>query len=448
MVTATTQGTNAVPGPGASPPAGPVPQAGAAPPSWDPAPPETPAAWAQPRPRRGTGIAGRLRLPQLVLVEVAAALLLAAWAIGPLALLAAAVPAAALLALAVLRRRRRPAVEWLLAAFALRARRRRDARPAPVDVAPGFAPAAECDPALRTMAFTDHDGREVGMAGDGTFLTAVLRVEAADVPLRPLRTARPLPLDLLYAGLEVDGIRLESVQVVQHTRPAPAPHLPEQAVAARSYAPLQAASGAPAVRLTWVALKLDPELCPDAVRARGDGLAGAQRALLRAADQLAGRLAAAGFTATPLTEAGLAAATAAASCAGPWAEQAARGGSSRRRTVETARTWRCDDRWHTAYWIDRWPRLGTGGAAMPDLVALLTSVPALASTFSLAARRGAGGTPELTGHVRITGRSDTELIAARRRLERTAQSARVGLARLDREQVPGVLATLPLGGTR
>jgi hypothetical protein len=33
-------------------------------------------------------------------------------------------------------------------------------------------------------------------------------------------------------------------------------------------------------------------------------------------------------------------------------------------------------------------------------------------------------------------------------LEQAARSAKVGLQRLDREQLPGVLATLPLGGTR
>ena len=54
----------------------------------------------------------------------------------------------------------------------------------------------------------------------------------------------------------------------------------------------------------------------------------------------------------------------------------------------------------------------------------------------------------MTGHVRITGRDDAQLLAARHELERAARGVRVGLVRLDREQVPGVLATLPLGGAR
>ena len=125
-------------------------------------------------------------------------------------------------------------------------------------------------------------------------LTAVLFVQPGDQPLRPV-SAGQLPLHLIRDALEVDGIRLASAQVVQHTQPAPAPHLPQQSVAARSYGPLQAQSGSPALRLTWVALKLDPELCPEAVQARGDGVPGAQRALLLAAMGLYGVVAAAFF---------------------------------------------------------------------------------------------------------------------------------------------------------
>ncbi|WP_217146629.1 type VII secretion protein EccE, partial [Streptomyces sp. AC627_RSS907] len=217
----------------------------------------------------------------------------------------------------------------------------------------------------------------------------------------------------------------------------------------RNYGPLQAQSGAPALRVTWVALKLDPELCPEAVAARGGGLGGAQRSLLRAADQLASRLIGAGFQAEVLSEAELTAAVAAAACANPIA--AASGGSSggpARRTVETSRTWRCDDRRHTTYWVGRWPQLGASATPLARLVSLLTAVPVLATTFSLTLARGGSQEVVLSGHVRITGRSDDELVGARRALERTAREARAGLVRLDREQVPGVLATLPLGGTR
>ncbi|WKX72905.1 type VII secretion protein EccE [Streptomyces sp. XD-27] len=402
------------------------------------------------QPSRTTGF-GPVRLQQLVLLEVAAALVLVAWVIRPLLLAPAAAIALVLLVAAVWQRRQQPVPEWVAGAMALRRRQKLAKEPIPADTDPSLAPAVECDPALTTCLYTARGRREIGMVGDGTFLTAVLQVQGTDSPLRPLTGERPLPLGLLQDALVVDDIRLESAQVVQHTQPAPAPHLPEHSVAARSYAPLQEQSGAPAIRLTWIALKLHPELCPEAVQARGGGLEGAQRCLVRAVDQLSSRLAGAGFTAKVLREGEVTAAIATSACANPLATaQAGRASAPVRRTVETSRAWRCDDRWHTTYWVGRWPQLGPDSAPLPRVVSLLTSVPALASTFSLtlAHGRGSGSAPSVSGHVRITGRSDTELVEARKTLERAARSVKVGLVRLDREQLPGVLATLPLGGTR
>ncbi|WP_371602715.1 type VII secretion protein EccE [Streptomyces sp. NBC_01220] len=405
---------------------------------------------------RGQGIArwggrtGPLRLHQLVLFEIAGALLLCAWVVDPLLLAPASVAAAVLVMFAVARRRRRSLPALVHAVLALRARQRRAASAGPAaDTEPGIAPVTECEPALRTHSFGGRDRRPVGMIGDGTYLTAVLRIDADGTALRRDRSARPLPLALVRDALDVDGIRLESAQIVQHTQPAPASHLAEQSVAARNYAPLQARTGSPAVRITWVALKLAPELCPEAVRARGGGLTGAQKCLVRAADQLAGRLAGAGLTATVLTEQELGAAIATSAGASPSVTaRAGRDGAPARRTRETSRTWWCDDRPHTTYWVRRWPELGGGGAAMPQLVALLTSVPALATTFSLTLGHGDRQEVTVTGHVRVTGRDDRELLAARHELERTARGVKTSLVRLDREQLPGVLATLPLGGTR
>ncbi|MGA5062167.1 type VII secretion protein EccE [Streptomyces exfoliatus] len=417
-------------------------------------PPSTgPVSSVSPRLQARPGHFGSFRLQQLVLIEVAAALLAVAWVVDPMLLVPAGVVAVVLLLLAVVRRHRRSLPEWLGTFLALRARgRRASSFTVPEGTEPGFAPVVECDPALRTYAYSDRDRRPVGMVGDGTFLTAVLRVESDGTALRPDRAARPLPVGLVRDVLSVDGIRLESAQIVQHTQPAPAPHLPAQSMAARNYGPLQAQTGSPAVRITWIALKLDPELCPEAVAARGGGLAGAQKCVVRAADQLASRLAGAGFRASVLTEQELTSAIATSTCASPMAiAQAGRGQAQGRRTQETARTWRVDDRRHTTYWVGRWPQLGGqggSGASMPQLVALLTSLPALATTFSLTLSGGDRQEVTVAGHVRITGRSDEELVAARHELERAARGVRTGLVRLDREQVPGILATLPLGGAR
>ncbi|MER5717723.1 type VII secretion protein EccE [Streptomyces sp. NPDC002132] len=401
--------------------------------------------------RARSGQGGAFRLQRLVLWEIAAAALLVGWAIGPVSLVVAGVVAVALVALSVARRRGRSLPEWLATVRALKARQRFARKfEVPAGTEPGFGPALECDPSLRTYTYRGRDRRPVGIVGDGTFVTAVLLVEADATALRAERDRQPLPLALVHDALEVDGIRLESAQIVLHTQPAPALHLPPQSVAVSNYAPLQEQTGAPAVRITWIALKLDPELCAEAVAARGGGLVGAQKCVVRVADHLASRLSGAGFRTTVLDEEQLTTAIATSVCANPLVTaEAERTGTLDRRTEESSRSWRCDNRRHTTYWLRRWPSLrGGSGPSLPQFVALITAVPALTTTFSVTLTRGDRQEVSLTGHVRVTGRSDDELVAARRSVQGAARHTGAGLARLDREQVPGVLATLPLGGVR
>ncbi|MEO3977376.1 type VII secretion protein EccE [Streptomyces sp. CAU 1734] len=403
-----------------------------------------------PRPLSRTSRVGPFQLRQLALVEIALALALIGVVLGGFWLIPAVAAGTVLVLLAFVRRRGRPLQDWLSTAGALRARRRAAGAPA-ADTDPSLAPVAEAVPGFRPSPYVDRNRRTVGMLGDGTFLTAVVRVEASGDGLRPAAGERALPLAALAGALAVDDIVLESVQLVQQVRPAPAPHLPQQAMARLSYAPLQERTGAPALRMTWVAVKLDPELCREAVAARGGGLEGAQRCLVRVADHVASRVTGAGFQAVVLDQQELNSALATATCASPrLAARAARPDAApQRRTMETARVWRCDDRWHTSYAVARWPELGRAAVPLPRLVSLLTAAPAYATTLSLTLRRGAHqGEMSLAGHVRVTGGSDTELIGVRGALEQAARGAGVGLVRLDREQLPGALATLPLGGAR
>ncbi|MEU0102549.1 type VII secretion protein EccE [Streptomyces sp. NPDC006267] len=389
-------------------------------------------------------------LRQLVIVEVGLVIAAVGAALGGAWLIPSLVLLCLLVALAVVRRRGRALQDWVSSALGLRARRRAAGTP-PADAEPMLAAVAENVPGFGPQVYVDRAHRTVGMLGDGTFLTAVVRVEASGESLRPAFGARSLPLSLLGDALRVDDIVLESAQLVQQVRCAPAPHLPQQSVARLSYAPLQDQTGAPALRMTWVALKLDPELCREAIEARGGGIQGAQRCLVRAADHVASRITGAGFQAAVLDQDEVNSAVATSACASPiLSGRAGRPeAAQQRRTMETSRVWRCDDRWHTTYAVDRWPELGRGATPLPQLVALLTSVPAYATTFSLTVRRGERqGSTRVAGHVRVTGGSDTELIGVRRTLEQAARHAKVGLARLDREQLPGVLATLPLGGAQ
>jgi ESX secretion system protein EccE len=405
--------------------------------------------------RSKPGSFGPVRLQQLVLIEVAAGIVLVSWITWKPLLIPAAVVAGLLTLAALMRRRQHPLSEWYELKRSLR-RRKREARfPVPQGTDPSLAPVVECDPALQTSTYVTREDRAVGMIGDGTFLTALVAVEGKDAPLRPGRPGRvehPLPLNLLHDALTTDDIRLESVQIVQQTQPAPAPHLPEHAVVSRSYGTLKEASGIPSVRLTWVALKLTPELTREAVEARGGGLVGAQRSLVRAADQLASRLEGAGFSASVLNETEIVQALATSSCLNPRANTAATGGDRRRgpqrRTEESVRGWRCDDRWHSTFWISRWPQVGPGAVSAAHLASILTSLRVFTSVYSLTLGHGDGRNASISGYVRIVARGENDLTDARRDLQRTASRAKTGLVPLDREQVPGVLATLPLGGTR
>lgn len=402
------------------------------------------------RPLSRAGRLGPFQLRQLVLVEMALAVAAVGVALGGLWLVPTCAVACLLLLLAVVRRRGQALQDWLATALALRARRRNATTPGP-DADPSLAGVTESVPGFRPFPYVDRNRRTVGMLGDGTFLTAVVRVESHGSALRPASGARALPLSVLGDALKVDDIGVESVQLVQQVRPAPAPHLPQQSVARLSYAPLHERTGAPALRMTWVAVKLDPELCAEAVEARGGGVEGAQRCLVRVADHVASRLTGVGFHAVVLDQEELNSTVATAACASPrLAARASQPGTApQRRTAETSRVWRCDDRWHTTYAVGRWPELGRGASPLPKLVSLLTSVPAYATTVSFTLRRGTRqGTMNVLSHIRITGGSDTELVGVRRALEQAARSAKVGLLRLDREQLPGVLATLPLGGAR
>ncbi|MFF0742088.1 type VII secretion protein EccE [Streptomyces sp. NPDC004111] len=265
--------------------------------------------------------------------------------------------------------------------------------------------------------YEDRGRRIVGMAGDGTSLTTVVRVDPADgTGLQPAHGAGQLPLSLLPEALDVDGIALASAQVVQQVRGG-------------------GPAGAPAVRLTWVALRLEPGLSPVAVAARGGGLGGAQRCLVRAADQMAAWITGAGLRAVVLDQEDFDTALGTARCAAAAAGSNASGQASSGQVG---------------------PPPGEGGhlhgtyavrGACEGAAALLAAPPGRATTLGITVRRGAlRGPVETVGHVRITAADERELGAARQELERAARAARITLVRTDPARRSGVLGAWPWGG--
>jgi type VII secretion protein EccE len=152
----------------------------------------------------------------------------------------------------------------------------------------------------------------------------------------------------------------------------------------------------------------------------------------------------AGFDAVPLSEPELITALGTACAVNPQVGTTPRSAGTTHRTAESKRTWRCDDRFHTTYWVDKLPKLASDST--PNLIAALTSVPTLATSFAVTATRGTGGSVGFSAHVRVAARSEAQLAEAAKTLEQRAAKAGAHLTRLDGEQLPGLVATIPLGG--
>jgi type VII secretion protein EccE len=388
----------------------------------------------QPRPGR----LGSVALIRLILLEAAAALAALPFLMHKPMLIAGTGPAALLCVIGAVGGSRG---RWLGASQLVHAdykERHEQQRPATGESA--LAPLRETFPALRTATVSTRGGEPVGVIGDGTFYTAVIQLDARSAPLREPREEHPLPVGAVAAALADTQIPVSSVQLISHARPAPAPHLPRQSLSARSYQSLGA--DVPAQRTTWAAVRLDPEQAQGAVEARGGGQAGAQRALLTAVQRVASQLEGAGFEATILSEPELITALGTACMATQVAVNPT--AAAHRRTEETKRYWRCDGSWHTTYWLDKPPAFSE--RTSPDFFASVGSLPALATSVAVNLSRGTGDAVAFSCFIRIAAGSENQLGESGKLLEQRAGQAGAGLTRLDGEQLPGLVATVPLGG--
>ncbi|WP_158574148.1 type VII secretion protein EccE [Streptomyces triticagri] len=391
---------------------------------------------------------GFLSLQRLVLLESAAALAVAGMLLGGGAFVAACA-GAALLLLACPRRNGRPLPDRIAEAVAHHNRTRTSATrpPTTAPTGPG-SPLPAVAPALRPFPYTA--GREedpIGMIGDGSRLIAVLQVEAGDENPGPrarghaLRSAHDgitLPLGLLTEALQATDVPLASVQLVQQVRPAVTPRLPPDAVPRLAYAPHVADTAIAALRLTWVALRLDPELCPEAVAARGGAGIGSQRCLALAARRLTVRLRSGGFRPAVLSQSALHSALSTAACMPPHTP------AGPAPAVE-ANTLHSAGLRHASNALGPLPARPTTPFAA--LLPSGTDTRAYATTLSLTLRSSTyRDSLCVDAHLRSTALTADDLHHCRQNLERACRSARIPLTHLDRQQLPGLLATLPLGG--
>ncbi|GAA3808102.1 MULTISPECIES: type VII secretion protein EccE [Amycolatopsis] len=283
----------------------------------------------------------------------------------------------------------------------------------------------------------DHELQEVGLAWhDGTW-TAVLLVEPTPALITQAGGAPSLPLSALAPCLEDRGVVLDSIQMIWHCYPGSAA-LPADSPALTSYLEVLGPLPAAARRTTWVAIRLDPRRCPDAVRERGGGVVGAHRALIGALSRVRNALESQGVPTRPLSpdellRAGISAAEL----------TAAVGGGAKVNLKESWTSATAAGIGHASYAVTSWPK----GKITTTLNAL-TSVRTLSSTVAMSISPADDeGKVGLRGVVRLSARNPRELDTADERLNTLAERVGVSLTPLRGLQIDGLAATMPMGGT-
>lgn len=376
--------------------------------------------------RAGLRLAG-LPVAPLVGAEV----LLAAGAVGVARRDAAGAVAAAVcvvaLVLLLARTGGRPLGRELAVRAAAARRRGRLAAVPPDAAVAAVGPVAALAPATALTSVDLRPGSPLGVLADDGGWTAVVAVGADDEVLDPAGPVRVLPGEVLAPALEVDDVRLAAVQVLVHVATAPDHRLPPTAPAVVAYAELPPPA-VPAARRTYVVLRLEPATGADAVAARGGGTPGAAGALRRVVLRLADRLESAGVTAGPVAPEALpalvAALTGAAATAAP---------------VETRSALRTPGAEHVAWRVEGWPG---GPAPVAALTGLAAALPAPSTTVAVTFCRD-GDRVAVRGHLRTTDVSPEAAARTEQALRAAAAGAGLRLRRLDGEQGPGLLATLP-----
>ncbi|HEY9473862.1 MAG TPA: type VII secretion protein EccE, partial [Mycobacteriales bacterium] len=307
-------------------------------------------------------------------------------------------------------------------------------------VDPRLAPLRELLPDLDVLAAEGRGGEQLGIVSDGQSWVALVAVYGDDDELLPRQAATPrLPVRDLADVLSVDDIRLAGVQVLLHTVPAPSGLLAGRIGTATSYQQLSAGL-VPAAQLVWVALRLDPALCPDAVAARGGGQDGVHRALRRCVARTTEVLESAGIRSRGLAAEEVRAALATSAGVAPRRAPA----TDTRHTGEDWRGWTCDGVVHNTFWLRGWPADVSRGIAA--LTERLVNLPVLFTTLSLTLMPGSGDRVRFQAMVRISAVSAEAARQVGSALHKAMSALGFRVERMDGEQAPAALATMPIGG--
>jgi type VII secretion protein EccE len=368
-----------------------------------PLPAPVPLTLAPPR-RRGR--IGRFHVGQIVVVQLAAAVALAAYPQPDVVFLPVLGVCLAVAAATLAPRGHRWWYEDVPRRWALRRRRRR--RP-PTGVDPRLAALA---PGLVIEEITDR-GLQIGIGMDSDGWYAALAVgDPAGGPARP---------DRLVQLLSQASAPVSALQVVHHTVPAPT-------------------MVSPAGEQTWVGMRLAAADAPVESASRGGGVEGAHRAIAAAVGRIGRTLRASGYTTHVLTAQELVAAIAAV---GGW--DPTRPTTGVRGQPEQWNGWRGADAAHICFRV-------SGRLVMPELYESLSGTRAMSATVSVrfppAPEPAAEGTPAPAGAPVLHGllrvaTGDGIVDATADEVSEGARRRGLALRRLDGQHGPAVYACAP-----
>lgn len=293
-----------------------------------------------------------------------------------------------------------------------------------------LVPLAQWLPGLQLTRTKNVHGGDIGVVADGSSWCGLLEVNADNSVLAD--RGAELDLSLLGALTRQDDVVFAGIQVVTLTVPAPSrAMLPADSSALEAYLEVVGAdSTPPAVRRTWVALRLDPRLCLEAVARRGQGQAGVFATLRFGLHRAQALLKRQGVLTSQLDPNGIGEVLALTTCSSAEPTQP--------RSSETWRQWACDGLAHETREIRSFGKEPTEAyQRLLDVVAQSPAVMVVTSFTVSPGEPARGAIRQVTHNQQQADQADEELLA---RL-----GHEISLGPLGGTQVPGMLATVPLG---
>lgn len=417
-------------------PAGRVPPTSARPPR--PARPVPPERWA--RVWRGRRV-GPVSLISLLAWQAAIAAVVVAAVVAPVLVAPASVVLVLVVVLTVVRSGGRSLARRLRIRLRLAARHRAvresaSAQGFPLAQHDALVPLLYLRPGLTVDVASARSGYPVGVIGDDTGFTAV--IAPADERVVPSMRPTGVGIGTLADLCDPDGVGVDSVQLIVRVLPAPAAASSAAVPAlARSYRQVNTSGTAAAV--SWL---VAVQLGASADRA---GLLDDRQpvhAQVRSkADRATKLLAAAGLPCRMLDDGEVLAALAASVDA-----DRRRPRPDLRRVTESDTTVDVDGWAHASAWV----RTAGDGAPVGAgaLVSALSDADVSAATVSVVVEIVEARRLRVSTFVRLTAPTAAGANAAMQTLVSRAPAIGLGVVPLTGEQLPGLLATVPLGGGR